>query len=95
MTNDECRMSNGFYLKTKLDGLVKSRRTSFFVIPVKTGSSVFKQAGIAWILAGAGMTIFYESFNLYFAYLAVSVVNTKTETMKNAEHAKGEIGHEG
>jgi hypothetical protein len=44
----------------KVDGLVKSLKMRYSVIPVETGIRSFQYLGRFWIPACAGMTTFYE-----------------------------------
>jgi hypothetical protein len=59
---------NGEYSVTirliNIDGLVKSLKMRYSVIPVKTGIQSFQYLGRFWIPACAGMTTFYEFINI-------------------------------
>ena len=50
--------------KTVLDGLVKSLKRLFSVIPAQVGIQYFHVARIFWIPVFTGMTTFYDSIIL-------------------------------
>ncbi len=51
------------FLIMNFDDLVKSRKSHFYVIPMKMGIQYFSLVARLWIPASAGMTVFYESIN--------------------------------
>ena len=49
-----------------IDGLVKSLKVRFFVIPVQAGIQCFQVVRIIWIPVFTGMTTFYDSIIIGF-----------------------------
>ena len=50
---------------TKVDGLVKSRKISLFVIPVKTGIQLYHMDTAVWTPVFTGVTTFYEAVKVH------------------------------
>jgi len=60
----DCRFKNP---KSKIDGLVKSLKVRFFVIPAQAGIQCFQVVRIIWIPVFTGMTTFYDSIKIEIA----------------------------